>query len=210
MALRAPGFGSIDPKITAMNPGKDGPSAPANGEYFEPDDRVIVFIYGKGKKSPVHLTLEVDSPGPGNAEADVKKVLRGSLPPVVMRIGDEHLVFNEGSGSGGFGSALDDRLDTVDNDPARYVIMPVIATLPNSRDDREQLTGVVCVVDFVAVHLDGIVEEEVPDPAKPGRMISIRILMGTVVRRTTSLFASGSQDPSGAGGGTVAAVRLVQ
>ena len=35
MALRSPSFGSVDPAVTAINPGKDGPSYPANGVSFE-------------------------------------------------------------------------------------------------------------------------------------------------------------------------------
>jgi len=134
IALRGPGFGPVDPEISKVNPGKDGPSMPKSGDDFKIGDEVTVFIFGKGKKSPVHLTLIVDSPGPGASEADVKKVLKGSEPPVPVSVGDEYLVFNEGTGSGSFGEALDDRLLTPVNSPVRDVVIAVAEELPNSRN----------------------------------------------------------------------------
>lgn len=177
---------------------------------------MVLFIYGKGKQSPVHLTLEIDSPGPGAAEADVKKVLSGREPSISISLDDEFLVFNAGTGSGGYGSALDDRLRTADNSPLRDVIMPVVDTVAASRNDRDQVTGPVQVVDFVAVHLDNVIEVEVEDPNNPGRTITIDLLVGTVGRQ---IVQSGSQrlakraaglNPKAPNAQTVAVSRLVQ
>ena len=208
MALRDGDFGPIDPKVSEANPGKDGPSGPANGESFEVDEEVILYIYGKGKKSPVHLTLDIDSPGPGASQSDVKKVLKGEQDPVVMKAGWDYFVFNEGTGSGGFGSALDDRLNTAVDDPLRDVIVPVVSLLPGSRDEDGQISGQVRVVDFVAVHLDGTGEEEIIDPNNPSRTITVKYLVGTITRRAVSYVGGAPQGASGVGGETVTTTYL--
>jgi Putative Flp pilus-assembly TadE/G-like len=209
IALRAPTFGPVDPRIVADNPGKDGPSYPANGESFEPGEQVTVFIYGKGPKSPVHLGLDVADANGSTQPADVSKILKGRDPPVEMNIGDEFLVIGEGTGQGGLGSALDDRLDFPTTDPIRDVILPVVETLPTSRDVRGQLSDRVRICDFVAVHLDEVIETEVDDPDKPGRTFTVRLLIGTVTRRMVSSARSSSQS-RGPGGNTVVSVRLVR
>ncbi len=215
IALRTPDFGPVDPEIVEVNPGKDGPSAPANGKSFEVGEQVTVFIFGKGKKSPIHLTLDVDSPGPGASEADVKKVLRGEGDPVPLHTGDEFLVFNEGSGSGGFGSALEKRLGTPFLDPMRDVVVPVVDVIPGesrvyaNNGLKWELEGNVRVVDFVGVHLDDVIETEVPDPSNPGNTIGIRLLVGTVTHQIVPPGDGGSQAPSGVGGNTVSSAQLV-
>ena len=209
MALRGPDFGSIDPKVTEANPGKDGPSSPENGESFEVDEKVIVFVYGKGKKSPVHLTLDIDADGPGASGSDVRKILKGETDPVEMQVGDEANVFNEGTGSNSYGGALDDRLDLAVDDPGRDIVMAVVETLPDSRDGDGQLTGKVRISDFVSVHLDEIVEEKIADPKNPSKTITVRYLMGTITNRRAETSWGGAT-PSGAGGGAVTLAELVQ
>ena len=52
------------------------------------------------------------------------------------------------------------------------------------REDGE-LDGNVRVVDFIAVHLDAVLETSVPDPNDPqdnGKTIDIELLVGTVVQ----------------------------
>ena len=208
LALRGPDFGPVDPQITADNPGKDGPSSPWNGKYFEVGDEVIVAIYGKGKRSPVHLTLDIDADGPGAAEADVKKILRGDMDPVEMQVGDEAYVFGGGTGSGSYGEALDDRLDLAFDDPGRNIGMPVVETLYDSRDEDGQLIGKVRVSDFVSVHLDEIVEVDVVDPDNASKTITVRYLMGTIRNRRAETSWGGAT-PSGAGGGSIIVVELV-
>lgn len=191
VALRVPGFGPVDPDIVEANPGKDGPSEPLDGEAFEIGEQVTVFTFGKGSKSPVHLVLNTnDIPG----EAQLGKVLRGEEPPVPLAVGDEVDVMGEGTGHNGLGVKLADRLD--DLDPANdTVVLPIVETLPTSRDEDGDLDGNVRIVDFVAVHLDAVIEVEVPDPHRPGRTIDIELLVGTVVQRavtgTSAPVASG-------------------
>lgn len=182
VALRVPGFGPVDPDIVEANPGKDGPSEPLDGEAFQIGEQVTVFTFGKGSKSPVHLVLNTnDIPG----EAQLGKVLRGEDPPVPLAVGDEVDVMGEGTGHNGLGVKLADRLD--DLDPANdTVVLPIVETLPTSRDEDGDLDGNVRIVDFVAVHLDAIIEVEVPDPKHEGNTIDIELLVGTVVQRTVS------------------------
>ncbi len=185
VALRVPGFGPVDPDVVEANPGKDGPSEPLDGVAFQLGEQVTVFAYGKGKKSPVHLVLNTnDIPG----EAQLGKVLRGEDPPVPLAIGEEIDVMGEGTGHNGLGGKLADRLD--DGDPAsNTVILPIVETLPDSRNDKGELDGNVRVVGFVAVHLDEILEVTVPDPNDPqddGKTIDIELLVGTVVQQAVS------------------------
>ncbi len=185
VALRAPGFGLVDPEVAEANPGKDGPSEPLDGTAFQIGEQVTVFAFGKGKKSPVHLILNTnDIPG----EAELGKVLRGEDPPVPLGLGDEIDVMGEGTGHNGLGGKLADRLD--DDDPANdTIIVPVVETLPDSRNAEGELDGNVRIIDFVAVHLDAIIEVEVPDPNDPqdnGKTIDIELLVGTVVHHSTS------------------------
>lgn len=183
LALRAPGFGPIDPDIVQANPGKDGPSEPADGVAFEIGEQVTLFTFGKGKKSPVHLMLITDDiPG----EVDLGKVLSGEAPAVPLALGDEINVLGEGTGHGGLGGKLADRLD--DGDPDNDVILiPIVGTLPDSRNEDGELDGNVVVVGFLVVRLDGVIEETVPDPNDPqdnGKTIDIELLVGTVVQHT--------------------------
>ena len=201
-------FGSVDPETTKINPGKDGPSSPANEKSFEVGEKVIVFIYGNGKQSPVHLTLNIDALGKG-ASSVAKKILKGTMDPVEMQVGDEAFVFNEGTGAQSYGDSLDDRLETATDDPDRDIVMAVVETLPDSRDADGKLTGKVRVADFVAVHLDEIVEKEIVDPNNPKKMITVRYLMGTVTNRRAETSWGGAT-PSGAGGASVRVVELVQ
>ena len=64
------------------------------------------------------------------------------------------------------------------------------------------------VVDFVAVHLDDVVETVVPDPDRPTKTITIQLLVGTIVRKYST-----SRAPKVIGGlqshSSVVAVRLV-
>ena len=212
MALRGPNFGPVDPAVSQANPGKDGPSSPANGQYFEVGEQVTIFTYGNGKKAPVHLTLKTtDSSSESTiTPAEAKKILRGDSAPTPVKSGDTFEVFNGGTGSNSYGKALEVRLDTSSTDPSRDILMPVIDELPDSRDAKGRLTGKIQVSDFVSVHLDEIITTTVPDPNNAGKSIQIKLLVGTVTRRITSLAGSGGgSETSGAGGGTVAAVQLI-
>lgn len=181
VALRAPGFGPIDPDIADANPGKDGPSEPFNGVAFEIGEQVTVFAFGKGKKAPVHLILNTnDNPG----EVFLGKVMKGTEPPVSLSIGDEIDVVGDGTGHNGLGKKLEDRID--DDDPDNdIVILPIVELTDNARDDDGKLVGNVRIIDFVAVRLDAVIEQTILDPNN-GNTIDIELLVGTVVQRGVS------------------------
>ena len=206
VALRAPTFAPVDPTVVAANPGKDGPSQPLNGWAFQIGEKVTLFAYGKGKKSPVHLVLNTnDIPG----EAQLGKVLRGEDPPVPLAVGDEVDVMGEGTGHNGLGVKLADRLDDTDtsNDT---IIVPVVEELAGSRNDKGELDGNVRIVDFVAVHLDAVESATVPDPNDPqdnGKTIDIELLVGTIVQRAVS--GTGASTTSGVVDGTSVGVPLL-
>lgn len=192
-ALRTPDFGTVDPDIYDAHPGKDGPSYPSNGEYFEIGEKVTVFTFGKGPRQPVHLVLDIPDYG-GVAVTDVwlEDLLYGDQPPVRLSVGDQMPVWNMGTGDGNFGQKLWDRIQ--DSDPLNdTVIMPVVDILPESRDSSGRLTGNVEIVDFVGVHLDEVIESKVQDPRfpdDPTRTIVLQLLQGTVVRVVTNGVAT--------------------
>jgi hypothetical protein len=197
VALRAPGFGPIDPTIVEMNPGKEGPSEPDNGFQFQIGEEVTLFAFGKGKKAPVHLILNTNEcPG----EVEIGKVLKDEKPPVPLALGEEIDVVGDGTGHDGLGKKLAQRLE--DDDPDNdTVIVPIVDVLPDTRDDKGILDGNVKVVDFLAVHLEEIQEIEVPDPKDPeDKTINIEILVGTVVQVATS--GTPTDDDSGMIAGT--------
>lgn len=192
IALRTPWFGSIDPAILAANPGKDGPSEPGDRTSFRIGEKVTVFVFGKGKKPPVHLMLNTnDIPG----EAQLGKVMRGDEPGVRVSVGDVIDVLGDGTGHNGIGQKLASRLGdgNPDNDT---IVLPIVEPITGlgdcdswceeTFDPDGRLTGDVKVVDFAAVHLDAVELVTVPDPNRPGRFIDIEILVGTVVRLSVS------------------------
>jgi Flp pilus assembly protein TadG len=175
MAVRAAGFGPIDQDVSAKNPGKDGPSEPAVDDRFQKNDQIDIGLYGKGKASPVHLALDV------SASHNVQAVLRGDDDPVPMNIDDEYYVLNAGTGSNAYNVHLAKRLDYGWSDPKRTFYVPIVDTLPGSRDANGDLTGKVIVVGFIKVHLDGIVVFETPDPKNSKKTISNEALACTVL-----------------------------
>lgn len=203
MALRGPGFGDVDPKVSDANPGKDGPSSPWNDSFFEVGEEVVVATYGQGSQPPVHLTLDL-----GPTPAEVMKLLKGGSVPIEIQVGDEVKVFNKGVGSNNYCESLDERLSLAADDPGRDIIMAVVEILPDSRDGSGKLTGDVRVSDFVGVHLDGIDTIWVNDPNKPSKQIKIKQLIGTITNKRT-ITSWGGATPSGAGGGTVTIPELV-
>lgn len=177
-SLRTPGFGPVDPDIVDQNPGKEGPSEPANGEYFEIGEEVTVFLFGKGPRPPVHLVLDLEE---SNGNSDIQKILGGTEPPIPITIGQEMPIVNNGSGNGVFGQKLADRLEDFD-DANDIIVIPIITTLPESRNGDGQLTGDIKIVDFATVRLTEIREEEVPDPKKEGKTMTIEVLYGEIVQ----------------------------
>jgi len=207
IGLRTPAFGPIDPSIAEANPGKDGPSEPGDGEAFEIGEKVTVFAFGKGKKSPVHLMLNTnDIPG----EAQLGKVMAGDEPGVPLAVGETVDVVGDGTGHNGLGVKLARRLG--DGDPDNdTIVVPIVEPIDNYGDcdgpcdmtfgADGALDGDVKIVDFIAIHLDAIEEVEVPDPKKPGKTIDIELLVGTVVR--VSVSGTSADEQSGFVDGSV-------
>lgn len=221
IALRAPGFGPVDPDISQANPGKDGPSGPIDGNAFQIGERVTVFTFGKGKKSPVHLILNTDGiPG----EVDIGKVMNGENPGVPLSIGEEMPVLGLGTGHNGLGGKLADRLD--DGDPSNdTIVVPIVEAIAEwhgtfsheetvaqrSRNDEGELDGHVRVVDFIAIRLDAVIEVSVPDPNDPqdsGKTIDIELLVGTITQ--TSVSGTAGQGSGVVNGVSAAVVQLVR
>lgn len=184
-SLPVPGFGPVDPDVAAHNPGKTGPSEPTDGVQFQPGEEVAVFIYGKGPMPPTHLVLDIpgaEGASDMNSWLATEESLGGERDPFPISIGDEFQVWNEGTGNSNFGEKLETRLNDSDtgNDT---VIMPVIETLPDSRNADGRLANNVRVVDFVAVTLTEIRTVKVPDPSKKGKTMNVPVLFGRVVTR---------------------------
>lgn len=182
IALPVPDFGPVDPDIADANPGKDGPSEPANGEYFEVGEEVTIFTFGKGPRQPVHLTLEpADTSGVSDMNALLEGQFNGDESPSNVSIGDELNVWGEGTGSGNFGVKLVDRLEDMDPDNDT-IIVPIVEETETSRDENGDLSGVVRVVDFIAIRLLEVREIDVTDPDDPTKTIEVTILVARVVR----------------------------
>ncbi len=188
LAVRAPGFGDLSPDI----PEKPGPSEPANGSEFEIGEEITLFYFGKGSGSPVHLVLDVEAAG---CSCDIKNIFSGEEPPFSMQFGDQYTVVGHGTGGGGMGNGLAARLDLATDHPDRTIIVPVADLTANSRNASGDLTGDIEIVDFLAVHLDEIIEEDVPDPSDPGNTISVRRVEGTILQKRVKFATTGT--PSG-------------
>ena len=199
VSLRSPGFGPVDPEIVIESPGKAGPSLPATGTSFVPGEEVILFTFGKGKQSPVHLVLE--TPG------DPSKTLSGEESPVLVEIGDELFVVGEGTGQGGLGGDLAERLDHPPGHPARHILVPVVEEKPGSRNAEGELAGRVRIGALVGVRVDRVQEMSIPDPEEPGDFIDIEVVIGIV--EAVLAGGGGGQPSSGVGGQTVTNLRLV-
>jgi len=184
-SLPVPGFGPVDPDVAAHNPGKTGPSEPADGVQFQPGEEVAVFIFGKGPMPPTHLVLDIpgaEGASDMNSWLATAESLGGEREPYSISVGDELPVWNDGTGNGNFGEKLETRLDDSDADNDT-VIMPIIETLPDSRNADGRLENNVRIVDFVAVTLTEIRAVKVPDPDHKGKTMNIDVLFGRVVTR---------------------------
>jgi hypothetical protein len=150
LAVRVPGFGDVSPDI----PEKPGPSEAANGSEFEIGEKLTLFYFGTGPAPPVHLVLDVEAAG---CSCNISKIFKGEEPPYSMQFGDQYTVVGEGTGGGGFGAALEDRLDLATDHPDRTILVAVADLTGDSRNASGDLTGNIEIVDFIAVHLDQIV-----------------------------------------------------
>ena len=95
----------------------------------------------------------------------------------------------------GYFNNTDDDIRMTANDT---IIVPILATLPGSRNADGQLVGDLEVVDFAAVRLDAVIEVDIPDPNKPDdptKTITIRLLVGTIVE--VQIASTPSPNPAG-------------
>jgi hypothetical protein len=165
-----------------------------------------VFIFGNGPRQPVHLVIDITE-NSGVAELNrllaTEESLGGEREPADVSIGDEYYVWNEGTGNANFGEKLETRI--TDYDPYNdTIVMPIIETIEDSRDDDGDLVGKVRIVDFVAVTLTEIRDVEVPVPDNPGRTMTISVMYGNVVE----LFSgSGNGFDTTSGQYTVGSIR---
>lgn len=191
VALRSPDFGPVDFDVSEANPGKDGPSSPGNNTTFRIGEEVIVYIFGKGPRPPVHLVLDLPQ---FNGVSETNNILadKRDVGCGFVSLGDTPPVWNNGTGNGNFGVKLVDRMtdDDPDNDT---IIAPIIATLPNSHDDNGKLTGNVEIVDFIGIHLERT--EEIQVVAGNGNIVTIKILIGKVV--PVVVHGETTDDPAG-------------
>ena len=182
-SLPTPGFGPVDPDVAEHNPGKVSPSEPADGERFERGEEVAVFFFGKGPRQSVHLVLDITEEN-GVAELNrmlaTEESLGGARSPDPVSVGDEYLVWGGGLGNANFGEKLETRL-TDYNPYTNDVVMPIVDVLETTRDEDGRLANEVRIVDFVAVHLTEIREEQVPDPLHEGSTMTIRVMYGNVI-----------------------------
>jgi len=184
VALPGPGFGPVDPKIAAGNPFKLGPSEPADGIRFQIGEEIVLATLGKGPQSSVGLELAINE---YCASCDISNMLQGASPPFPLTIEDEIHVNVEDSARELL-ERLEDAYD--DND---IVIVPVLGILPGSRDAAGELTGPVEIVDFVAVRVTGEKEFEMTDPTDPGKTLTTRNVVGSIVAVVSgSGFGSGT------------------
>lgn len=191
IALRDPSFGPVDPDVAEHNPGKDGPSYPQDGKAFELGEEVTIFVFGKGPRPMVHLTLDMpDWNGVSatnallgdNTDKLGKDPLYSEGAPLV-EIGDQFYVENLGTGNQNFGVKLLDRIQDGDNDN-NTILVPIIRELPESRDADGKLAGKVEVVDFVGVHLDRVDQVVISNDSttmNTSDTITVETLVGTIV-----------------------------
>jgi hypothetical protein len=211
IALRDPTFGTVDPDVAEKNPGKDGPSFPTDGKQFQLGEDVTVFVFGKGPRPMVHLTLDIE-PYKGVAETNFimgvdgeKHLTASDYENFNIEIGDQYYIENLGTGNNNFGQKLLDRIQ--DDVPGNNtIVMPIISELPDSRDADGKLTGKVEIVDFVGIHLDRVDQVIIPDPDKEGNTIVIETLVGHVVR--ASAHGSLTSEPPTVGKGVFTTILL--
>jgi len=177
-AIRAPGFGAVDPLIPLRNPGKIGPSEPTNGEYFEIGEEIYLGAYGKGPKVGVTLVLDINLAG---YQENYIQILMGHQPPVHIGVEETFVVIQEGRTN--HTTKLDQRIaDYPEGHPKRHIVVPVVDLMPDgsSRDPDGTLGGQVRIVDFVAVHLDGTVDVWLED--LDGNLEKSKHLVATIVK----------------------------
>ena len=212
LALRAPGFGAINPDLTKTNPGFDGPCCPNDGIEFAVGDKVVLMATGNDKVTS-HLALEFN---PGNSNSGghagdrsyMYKLLDGSVNGVVMRVGDQATVHDKGLKSRNFCWKLEQRTLLAANDPKRCIIVPVVELLSNSKNGAGKISNKVRICDFVCVYVWKKMQYQLIDPTDFDQQLTQTVILAEIRNRRAATIGGG-QTPSGAGGKTVTSAALV-
>ena len=201
LALRAPGFGAINPKLTQTNPNFDGPCCPDDNVEFAVGDTVVLMATGNNKVTS-HLALEFTD------RANMYKLLDGSSDGMVMRVGDEVAVHDMGTKPRNFRWKLEQRTLLSEDDPKRCIVVPVVELLSDSKNGAGKINKKVRICDFVCVYVWKKMSYQVINPSNSSKKLTQTVILGQIRNRRAATIGGG-QTPSGAGGKSVTSAALV-
>lgn len=201
LALRAPGFGAINPKLTQTNPNFDGPCCPDDNVEFAVGDTVVLMATGNNKVTS-HLALQFTN------RANMYKLLDGSSDGMVMRVGDEVAVHDMGTKPRNFRWKLEQRTLLSPDDPKRCIVVPVVELLSDSKNGAGKINKKVRICDFVCVYVWKKMQYQVTNPTNSKKQLTQTVILGQIRNRRAATIGGG-QTPSGAGGKSVTSAALV-
>lgn len=201
LALRAPGFGAINPKLTQTNPNFDGPCCPDDNVEFAVGDTVVLMATGNNKVTS-HLALQFTD------RANMYKLLDGSSDGMVMRVGDEVAVHDMGTKPRNFRWKLEQRTLLSPDDPKRCIVVPVVELLSDSKNGAGKINKKVRICDFVCVYVWKKMQYQVTNPTNSKKQLTQTVILGQIRNRRAATIGGG-QTPSGAGGKSVTSAALV-
>lgn len=201
LALRAPGFGAINPKLTQTNPNFDGPCCPDDNVEFAVGDTVVLMATGNNKVTS-HLALQFTN------IANMYKLLDGSSDGMVMRVGDEVAVHDMGTKPRNFRWKLEQRTLLSEDDPKRCIVVPVVELLSDSKNGAGKINKKVRICDFVCVYVWKKMSYQVINPSNSSKKLTQTVILGQIRNRRAATIGGG-QTPSGAGGKSVTSAALV-
>gem|GEM_PF-1254953 len=201
LALRAPGFGAINPMLTQTNPNFDGPCCPDDNVEFAVGDTVVLMATGDTKVTS-HLALKFRNRG------NTYKLLDGSSDGIIMRVGDEAAVHDMGIKSRNFRWKLEQRTLLSPDDPKRCIVVPVVELLSDSKDGAGKINKNVRICDFVCVYVWKKMQYRVTNPTNSKKQLTQTVILGQIRNRRAATIGGG-QTPSGAGGKSVTSAALV-
>ncbi|MDB2526055.1 pilus assembly protein TadG-related protein [Mariniblastus sp.] len=212
LALRAPGFGAINPNLTQTNPNFDGPCCPDDNVEFAVGDTVVLLATGNNKVTS-HLALKfnpnnINSGNHAGNRDYMYKLLDGSVDGVVMRVGDEAAVHDKGTNPRNFRWKLEQRTLLSPDDPKRCIIVPVVELLSDSKNGAGKINKKVRICDFVCVYVWKKMNYQVINPNNSSKKLTQTVILGQIRNRRAATIGGG-QTPSGAGGKSVTSAALV-
>lgn len=201
LALRAPGFGAINPMLTQTNPNFDGPCCPDDNVEFAVGDTVVLMATGDTKVTS-HLALKFRNRG------NTYNLLDGSSDGIIMRVGDEVAVHDMGIKSRNFRWKLEQRTLLSPDDPKRCIVVPVVELLSDSKNGAGKINKNVRICDFVCVYVWKKMQYRVTNPTNSKKQLTQTVILGQIRNRRAATIGGG-QTPSGAGGKSVTSAALV-